>query len=875
MSTRAAIYARVSTDEQATEGTSLDTQLERCRAYAQARGWEVAAEFREDRGESGAKAARPALDHLMAACRRGEVDAVIVAKLDRFGRSNRHLAAALGELDDLGVAFASVAESVDSSTPSGRFLRTLLGGAAEFERDMILERTAAGLKARVRAGYWPGGPAPYGFQILDKGSKGRQRLEIYEPEAEILRKAASLIVDDDCTVWTAARTLNGLGLTPRKAPRWVHNHLRRTLLSPTLAGRWTYGTGSDAVEMEIPAILDPERHAALTSALTAAATGPKTPSGQRHYLLSRGRLFGLCGAPLHGCWRVERHSRAYRCNNRRPDVVDKCDDHPINADLVEEIVWGEVVALLSEPDRLLAMANKALGLRSDEASTHQEQLDGLDRKIAALQEARTERVVAALKAGIDPAALKAATDELAAEERALTSHRDRVRAWRDQSEAETDRAHRLRELAAGARERLASMAPPQRREVLDLLDVRVTITGWKCCDACGGKGRVKGGRGGLSCPGCRAMRRVPLLRIEGFLDPGLGLPPTSGNSRAGSVGAAHLADDDAVGAHAQRVAHEAADRHLARALQRGRPRLEAHDVGVAQPQLGGVLDGDDPLAVADELRQRVERRRLARAGAAADEHVAARADRAGEQVAQRSRPGAVGDELVGAEAAAAKAPDREDRAVERQRRDDDVHARAVGQPRVAERLALVDAPPQRREDALDRVAQVGLAGEARGGRLDAAFTLDPDPAGPVDHHLVDGVVGQEGLERPEAERALGDPLREPCARGVVEQARLAVDERPDALVDVDAREAGVGLGEQPVAQRPGELLERLVAVHARLRAGAGAIRPRPAGRHGVTAAARPRAGPRDRAAGRRPRAAAAAARARSPARPRGRPPGAA
>ena len=135
----------------------------------------MADEYR-DGGESGAKAARPALYRLLAACRRGEVDAVVVAKLDRFGRSNRHLAALLGELDDEAIAFVSVAESVDSSTPSGRFLRTLLSGAAEFERDMILERTAAGLRSKAEAGGWPGGPVLYGFELLDKGT-GSARLE--------------------------------------------------------------------------------------------------------------------------------------------------------------------------------------------------------------------------------------------------------------------------------------------------------------------------------------------------------------------------------------------------------------------------------------------------------------------------------------------------------------------------------------------------------------------------------------------------------------------------------------------------------------------------------------------------------------------------
>ena len=179
------------------------------------------------------------------------------------------------------------------------------------------------------------------------------------------------------------------------------------------------------------------------------------------------------------------------------------------------------------------------------------------------------------------------------------------------------------------------------------------------------------------------------------------------------------------GPHPQRVAHEPPHGDLAAALERRRARLESHDVRVAQAQLGGVLDGDDPLVRADELGQRVERRRLARAGAAADEHVAARPDRALEQVAQRCRPRAVGDEVGRAEAARPEAADREDRAVERERRHDDVDPRAVGQPGVAQRLGLVDAAPERREDPLDRVAQLRLAVERRRRRLDAAVALDP------------------------------------------------------------------------------------------------------------------------------------------------------
>jgi DNA invertase Pin-like site-specific DNA recombinase len=97
---RAAVYVRVSTQEQA-EGTSLDVQRQTCRSYATGQGWTVVGEF-ADEGVSGTLGSRPGLDELVAACRAGGVDVVVVHRLDRFGRSLRHLTNTLAELDDLG-----------------------------------------------------------------------------------------------------------------------------------------------------------------------------------------------------------------------------------------------------------------------------------------------------------------------------------------------------------------------------------------------------------------------------------------------------------------------------------------------------------------------------------------------------------------------------------------------------------------------------------------------------------------------------------------------------------------------------------------------------------------------------------------------------
>ena len=140
---KAAIYARVSTVEQ-----NCENQLQELRRYVAARGW-TAVEY-VDRGVSGAKDRRPALDQMIADARRRRFDVVICWRLDRLGRNLKHLITLLEDLQALGVAFVSLAEGIDATTPAGKLQMHILGAIAEFERARVQERVMAGL-ARARA----------------------------------------------------------------------------------------------------------------------------------------------------------------------------------------------------------------------------------------------------------------------------------------------------------------------------------------------------------------------------------------------------------------------------------------------------------------------------------------------------------------------------------------------------------------------------------------------------------------------------------------------------------------------------------------------------------------------------------------------------
>ena len=150
---RVALYARVST----LNGQNPEVQLGELREYVARRQWTAVAEF-VDEGVSGAKESRPALNRLMADAHRRKFDAVLCWKIDRFGRSLKHLVNALADLDAYGVAFISLRDNLDLSTASGRLMFQIIGAMAEFERALTQERVRAGLRNAVARGKRLGRP---------------------------------------------------------------------------------------------------------------------------------------------------------------------------------------------------------------------------------------------------------------------------------------------------------------------------------------------------------------------------------------------------------------------------------------------------------------------------------------------------------------------------------------------------------------------------------------------------------------------------------------------------------------------------------------------------------------------------------------------
>ena len=177
---RAGLYVRVSTDLQET-----GMQESELRRYAQARGW-IIQKIYADRGISGRKDVRPALQELMKACRQRKIDVVLVWKFDRFARSLKHLVTALEEFKGLGIDFISATEGIDTTVPSGELVFQIFGAIAQFEAGLISQRVRAGLAEATRRGRRLGRPA---IKTLSQSEIRRIRAE--RRKGVTLRRLAS------------------------------------------------------------------------------------------------------------------------------------------------------------------------------------------------------------------------------------------------------------------------------------------------------------------------------------------------------------------------------------------------------------------------------------------------------------------------------------------------------------------------------------------------------------------------------------------------------------------------------------------------------------------------------------------------------------
>ncbi len=525
---RAAIYCRVSTDDQADRGTSLVDQQARCDAYCHTESWTVVGAFIDD-GISGATTDRPELSRLMSEAAQGTFDRVVVTDPDRLSRD---LVDGLIIERDLATHSVEVVYLVQPSM--GTLERQIRGVIAEEERRKIRERTSRGLRAIAEAGHWPGGAAPYGYRIV-RDPQGHSSLALNESEAATIRRMIHALVDRRLTTWELAAELNtdhtptpssGRKVSNPGTPRWNHRRVREILATARgIAGTWTYNTSSGTYTIAVPAIVTEERLQQLRDRLAESSTGRGATNRKHTFLLAR-RVTSECGNPMHSYARADGSGRVYRCSMSTADRgPDRCDCRRVSADAVETAVWDLVASELTDPDRLQRLAGLA-AVRPNHDKANNDDLQTLDRKIRRLEKAIGSEIAELLASGVNPDTVRIATQELESRLDALRTQRTQVLHWAAARAEEATQINRITRLASSARVAIMNPTPDLKARIIELLDIRVTIVEHTTCGTCAGKGLIPDApqhaeyrrhHTGTICPTCKRHRTIPSIEVRGLL----------------------------------------------------------------------------------------------------------------------------------------------------------------------------------------------------------------------------------------------------------------------------------------------------------------------------------------------------------------------
>jgi site-specific DNA recombinase len=502
---RVAVYARVSTTRQA-QAQTIEQQLDRLRAAVAERGWVLDGQhvYRDD-GYSGAGLGRPGLDRLRDHAALADLDVVLVTAPDRLARNYVHQVLLIEELAGHGCQMEFLDRPM-SNDPHDQLLLQIRGAVAEYERTLIAERMRRGRLAKLRAGaLLPWTRPPFGYRVDPERPRDAAAVRVEPGEAVLVAQLFDWYLEPQATLYRLARRLTGLGVaTPTGKPRWNVASVRWILRNPAYAGRaltnrtrvvparqrksamQPAGPGlshaprppEDWIEVPVPQIVSGETFAQVQAKLDV--NQQSAARNTRHeYLL---RALVSCGACRLSC--TARQSAAgyryYLCRGHtdalRAAQGQRCSSRYIPAGQLDELVWADLCALLTDPAQVTHALQRARSgawlpqeLQARQAAIRQA-LGQLDRQQQRLLDAYLAEVVG--------------LPELERKRQELDRRHATLLAQQCQLEAAAQQRLELTAVAGGieafcqtVRAGLATATFTQRRQLAELLIDRVIVTG--------------------------------------------------------------------------------------------------------------------------------------------------------------------------------------------------------------------------------------------------------------------------------------------------------------------------------------------------------------------------------------------------------------
>lgn len=488
---RAAVYIRVSSEEQAKHGYSLAGQLEACHDRAQALGATEIVDF-ADEGVSGALLSRPGLGALREALREGGIKLVVVLDPDRFARNLSHQLLLTEEVEKVGARLEFV-NFEWRNTPEGQLFYAMRGAIAQYEKEKIRERTSRGRTQKAKSGKLPLAFKPYGYRY----DSDLATLVVEEEEASVVRQMFRMLVEQGLGPNAIAKRLNDRGVRTKKGTLWHRVVVKQILAHECYVGVFhtnrydCAGVGlnkhrpkservsfrerpqSEWIPVQVPAIVE-RRTWDEAQQLLSRARRLWAGQSKEAYLLSGLVSCGVCQQTLCGVNRRmwNKKVRHYTCRKgwagaRHPG----CQNHYILADRLERAVWDQFVAWLSDPDTLVGeMMDKV------EPTGTLDELAELKQHLAKAEQGKAN-VLAVLESGaIEVEEGTEALKRIRARHKELSARIHEIETALQRMQVSSEDRERAREIARNWLGRIEEMSMDERKQLLRQVVTRVIVT---------------------------------------------------------------------------------------------------------------------------------------------------------------------------------------------------------------------------------------------------------------------------------------------------------------------------------------------------------------------------------------------------------------
>ena len=489
----AAIYCRVSTDNQETEGTSLQTQLEACLKYCHDKGYTVAYRFIE--AYSGLALDRPKLNELRELIRNEQIDVMVVYCLDRLSRDPTHGVILTQELEKHKVVLEAVIETVDSSE-LGKLISYIRGFASKLEAEKIRERTMRGKRARAKEGRMPGGGSfkIYGYDYIKVAQENGGRRVINENEAKWVQQIYHWLVDDGMSTSAITYRLRALNIPTKQNRMWCRAAVLNILKNPAYTGKTYVFTSTngrlfrrpkeDWIEIPnaTPALISQELFDAAQKQLQV--NKEKAARNMKREYLLRGHIFcRRCGRAYYGCVTKDRFdserllTRRYRCSGklRMVEPINRCSNRSWKAANLEDLVWQNIERVLDKPELIIAEIEKQ---RQDasQLGIFEAELQQVERQLKALDREQEQLLQWALK-GFPENQVIAENKRLNAGRTALQARKAELEAQIKASQDAATSLPKLERFVELVRQKLTTLDFEAKRQALDMLGIKVWLDG--------------------------------------------------------------------------------------------------------------------------------------------------------------------------------------------------------------------------------------------------------------------------------------------------------------------------------------------------------------------------------------------------------------